>query len=49
MKKKAANTIGVVREKVRTKAEVLKAKTHRAVKELQNTTSPKTATGKKKS
>lgn len=48
LKKKAADTLEVIREKVRTKAEVLKGTTARAAQELQNALSPKAVTGKKK-
>jgi len=48
LKKKAADTLEVIRAKVRTKAEVLKDTTARAALELQNALSPKPAAGKKK-
>ncbi|MFA6008175.1 MAG: YtxH domain-containing protein [Candidatus Shapirobacteria bacterium] len=48
LKKKAADTLEVIRAKVRSKAEVLKDTTARAAAELQNKLSPKPVAKKKK-
>jgi gas vesicle protein len=48
LKKKAVDTMEVIKAKVRSKAELLKDKTARASQELQNALSPKTTAGKKK-
>ena len=48
LKKKAADTMEVFRDKVRTKTEALKGTTLHAARKLQDTITPKAATGKKK-
>ena len=49
LKKKAAETVGALKEKIRTKAKMLKGTTLRAAKEVQETIAPKSAAGRKKS
>jgi gas vesicle protein len=48
LKKKAADTMEVFRDKIRTKTEVLKGTTLHAAQKLQDNIAPKTTAGKKK-
>jgi len=48
LKKKAADTVEVIRNKVKTKADVLKGTTQHAARKLQDAITPKAAVGKKK-